>query len=55
MGNFHLVSGGIILVYSLLPIKKLRIFTFSLPLPTRWIAKRKAMKMAAIKVNELII
>lgn len=31
-------------------------FTFSLP-PTnyRWIAKRKAMKKAAIKVNELII
>lgn len=35
MGNFHLVSGGIILVYFLLLIKKLKMFTFSLfPLPT---------------------
>lgn len=53
MGNFHLVSGGIILFFYQLKNSKCSPLAF--PLPTRWIAKRKAMKKAAIKVNELII
>lgn len=43
MGNFHVVSGGIILVYFLLPIKKLKMFTFSLsPYQLQMDSKKKS-------------